>query len=702
MDANTKFRTRWRLSVAVFAVTNSCLLRCGVIALKVHQTPMIRSRCKGNVNVLKVNKRRNPSNHSTINSSIAIHSLSPPSTSTSPHSDSPGSQDSTATGFASEEVEKSPPALSSESSTPLELYSVDVRYDRRFPLTYDPISGRYLDVSELPPTINNNIHNNTQYKPLSSLSSNNLHQQSISQNRRNNFLQKWTQFLHTNFVPEGVDPSYYKFMRWRILQRYINANVHVIGTQSLLMGLRGMQRDIIATSSKTAVSAAGGTTTAVIGAAAATNWVLKDTLGKFVRMIWASKMGRKFDPDAKRWRFRSALIYALGNGLEVSTYLHPGYFLVLAMLANSCKQMSMLTSSATRNALYNSFKLVDGAVGSGGGNVASTSAGPPVLSGRRNVGVENIGDITAKGEAQIAVVDLCGIGSGIFLSKAVGVSVQNVFAVWIALQIMEIFCMYHEMRSVVYKTFNFERMYTVLEDILLDDNNNSTHANDNHHKGTTQKQHYHPIFTKPVPTPEQIASKEKIFLPPDHLARRAIAFGSPGRTALDPNELQMLINDIFRGEKYFLVVGQDVKNARGLSARVRQWRRQRKNKRKDGKVPDIDLQEHCHIVLHAEANNLDILKSALALVILRRKLVNSGDEFVRDGMETAAEAERRIRSRDCEDILRETRGEVDQIFPQLLRELIKKGWQPPLRSMLGRVSVRAEWPIKRTLGLVSE
>ncbi len=262
--------------------------------------------------------------------------------------------------------------------------------------------------------------------------------------------------------------------------------------------------------------------------------------------------------------------------------------------------------------------------------------------------------------------------------------------------------MYHEMRSVVYKTFNFERMYTVLEDILLDNSNNSKHSNDNL-KGATQKQQQHqPIFTQPIPTPEQIASKEKIFLPPDHLARRAIAFGSPGRTVLDPNELQMLINDIFRGEKYFLVVGQDVKNARGLSARVRQWRRQRKYLRKDGKVPDIDLQEHCHIVLHAEANNLDILKSALALVILRRKLVNASDEFVSDGMETAADVERRIRSRDCEVILRETRREVDQIFPQLLRELIKKGWQPPLRSMLGRVSVRAEWPIQRTLGLVSE
>ncbi|KAL7465077.1 hypothetical protein ACHAXS_005404 [Conticribra weissflogii] len=423
-------RKRWRLSIVVIAFTNSCFLRNGVSGLKVYQATMIRSRHRGNANVSKVGERRIRANDYTMKSSINLHSTSPSSTSTSSHSDSRGSDESVATGLASENNEKPSRSLSSQSSNALELYSVDVRYDRRFPLTYDPITGRYLDVSELPPALDNNTNNNTQTDALSSLSNNYSHRQLTLKNRRNDFLQKWTQFLHTNFVPEGVDPSYYKFMRWRILQRYINANVHVIGTQSLLMGLRGMQREIIASSSTTAVVAAGGggTTTAVIGAAAATNWVLKDTLGKFVRMIWASKMGRKFDPDAKRWRFRSALIYALGNGLEVSTYLHPGYFLVLAMLANSCKQMSMLTSSATRNALYNSFKLVDGTVGGGSVNDASPSAGPPVLSGRRNAGVENIGDITAKGEAQIAVVDLCGIASGIFLSSECLVQVIVGFA----------------------------------------------------------------------------------------------------------------------------------------------------------------------------------------------------------------------------------------------------------------------------------
>mmetsp|Transcript_11797 Transcript_11797/g.25358 ORF Transcript_11797/g.25358 Transcript_11797/m.25358 type:complete len:354 (+) Transcript_11797:1-1062(+) len=352
----------------------------------------------------------------------------------------------------------------------------------------------------------------------------------------------------------------------------------------------------------------------------------------------------------------------------------------------------MLTSSATRNALYNSFRRGDDKVvapspavsaSSGGGsgvskgNSVSNSTTVATGSRRGSGGVENIGDITAKGEAQIAVVDLLGIASGIYLSRAVGVSVQNVFAVWVVLQIMEIFCMYHEMRSIVYKTFNFERMYTVLGKLLVEDNNDDSENGiiDNDDNNNKFK------FTGHIPTPEQIASKEKIFLPPDHLARRAIAFGSPGRTLLDPEELDMLINDLFRGEKYFLVVGQDVKNQRGLSARVRQWMRRSKGRSGD------DPQEHCHIVLHADANNLDILKSALALVILRKKLVRKMDE---NGDPSLA-----LRSRDCVDVLREAGREAGEIFPQFLRELTKQGWRPPLRSMLGRVSARAEWTIQR-------
>ena len=104
------------------------------------------------------------------------------------------------------------------------------------------------------------------------------------------------------------------------------ARTTVFGTQSLLLGLGIKSRNSL-------------------GLGAALNWVLKDCLGKLVRMLWASKMGRKFDSDAKRWRFRASLLYALGNGLEIATYACPAFFLFYATLANCLKQVSMLTSS---------------------------------------------------------------------------------------------------------------------------------------------------------------------------------------------------------------------------------------------------------------------------------------------------------------------------------------------------------------------
>jgi len=233
------------------------------------------------------------------------------------------------------------------------LNEVDVRHGTKIELMYDPTAERYID---------SQTYTSLKYTSYATI---------ISSLR-----QKGYQTISNAFLPEGVYPNYYKFIQWRMVQRFINAIVHVFGTQSLLMGL-GIQNQ----KNKAA---------ATLGLSAALNWVLKDALGKIVRMVWASKMGRKFDPDAKRWRYRSSLLFALGNGLEVMTYVFPNLFLVLATMANSFKQMSMLTSSATRNALYNSFR--DGTK-------------------------ENIGDITAKGEAQIAIVDLFGIMSGVLLSR---------------------------------------------------------------------------------------------------------------------------------------------------------------------------------------------------------------------------------------------------------------------------------------------
>jgi len=431
--------------------------------------------------------------------------------------------------------------------------------------------------------------------------------------------------LRSAFLPDGVTSDYYRYIRWRIVQRFLSAVVHVFGTQCLLLGL--------------GIKNGRG-----LGIGAALNWVLKDALGKLVRMVWASRMGRKFDTDAKRWRFRSSILFAAGNGLEVATYVWPSLFLLWAATSNGLKQAAMLTSSATRNALYNSF---------------------------RKDGRENIGDITAKGEAQIAVVDLLGILSGVMLSRIVGMSVKGVISTYVFLQVVEIMCMFQEIRSVVFKMLNFERMWGILAACVQ------------------TPPHDRAAATHAVPTPAEVAHTERIFLPPRHFSRRAVAFGSLGRARLSPPELRELLQ-IFRGERYLLVVGHDDRTHNKSAAR----------RRRATLDPGARSVEDCHIVLHAEAVDADIVRSGLALAVLRRNLAecaapdgSTADDCVVSPDSGAASPYVPLRSGDCMDLIRRSKLEAEARFPGLLRDLQRKGWTKG-RFMFGRVNMRNVWEIQ--------
>ena len=485
------------------------------------------------------------------------------------------------------------------------ITEVDVQYKLTTPLQYDPIKDRYVE--------------DTQRKYQ-------LQQQQGQEGGRqtNSFMNSFIRpMLSSAFIPEGVLPSYYNFMRWRVAQRFVNANLHVIGTQSLLLAL-GMK----SSSSRS------------LGVSAALNWVLKDALGKMARLIWASKMSRKFDSDAKRWRFRASIVFAYGNFLEIVTYINPQLFLLWATLANAAKQIAMLTSSSTRTALYNSFR-----------------------DGTR----ENIGDITAKGEAQIAIVDLCGIASGVCLSRVIGTGIKNVLLAYAGLQVLEIFCMYFELKAVQFRVLNFERLALVIKN-YVNAHSSPKESSTNNINGKNK--------VVVIPTPEEMSQSERIFLPPKHLSRRGIAFGSLGRAKLSPNELDRLMS-IFATERFLLVVGPNVKQTSALP---------RRNK---------SISEQCHIVLHEEASNADIVKSTMALMILREKLIRF-EKTLRLHDNTDERSQIIIRSSQCWDILEESKVECNVLFPSFLRELSSQSWAPPSRFMFGRVHKRAHWPLRTT------
>jgi len=316
-------------------------------------------------------------------------------------------------------------------------------------------------------------------------------------------------FLKGVFFPEDVTPDYYAFTAWRFFQRCVTSTVGVFGTQALLLAV--------------------GIKAGRIGQAATISWVLKDGLGRLGKMVWAGGQGKFFDVDPKRWRFNSALIYACGNGLEIMTQIFPSFFLVVATVANAMKQISMLTASATRNTMYKSF------------------------GGRR----DNIGNITAKGEAQIVVADLIGMFCGIQLSKVLAGNRKHLIMAYAILSLVDIVAIYQELRQVVFRSLNPERATLVIHDF---------------------------IENGKVPTPQEITRREGILLPPRFLRRDT--FSTPRRVLLTPEELEHSLR-IFKHEKYLI----------GCPSRSRR----------------------CNIVVREGARSVDVLQSLLTLGYLHVK-----------------------------------------------------------------------------------
>lgn len=59
---------------------------------------------------------------------------------------------------------------------------------------------------------------------------------------------------------------------------------------------------------------------------------------------------------------------------------------------------------------------------------------------------DNIGDITAKGEAQIAVIDLLGLLLGVRISRLTELSRVKVVAVFVLLSGADLYCVYNEIQ----------------------------------------------------------------------------------------------------------------------------------------------------------------------------------------------------------------------------------------------------------------
>lgn len=90
-------------------------------------------------------------------------------------------------------------------------------------------------------------------------------------------------------------------------------------------------------------------------AAAAYTWVLKDGIGQLGGILFASRYGRNFDEDIKKWRFMAMLAMNIAIYIEIMTLRFPTYFLALASIANVGKNVCFLLASASRASINVKF-----------------------------------------------------------------------------------------------------------------------------------------------------------------------------------------------------------------------------------------------------------------------------------------------------------------------------------------------------------
>ena len=168
--------------------------------------------------------------------------------------------------------------------------------------------------------------------------------------------------------------------------------------------------------------------------AATLNWIIKDGLGQFGGIIFASFVNNHFDADPKRWRMISGLSMDTSSLLELMTPLAPAYFLPIAAVANVGKNISFLSASASRAAIHKSLCRH-----------------------------ENLADITAKTGSQCIVGSLLGTSLGLSIAASLGQDYNSIVMAFVACSSVSLGATYFSLKGVTLTTLSLARLDCLLQ-----------------------------------------------------------------------------------------------------------------------------------------------------------------------------------------------------------------------------------------------
>ena len=214
-------------------------------------------------------------------------------------------------------------------------------------------------------------------------------------------------FLPKGF-PSSVGKGYEAYIKGQCVGILFSSACGVLSTQSLLyaMGL-GIE---------------------ALPVASTLNWVIKDGIGQFGGVLFASLVNNKFDGDPKRWRLLASISMDCASFIELLTPLVPSLFLPLASIANIGKNISYLAASASRAAIHKSFAIH-----------------------------ENLADVTAKSGSQSILASMTGTTIGIMLASMIGNDYSALITVFSILSSIHLISTYISLNYVTLNILNHSR-----------------------------------------------------------------------------------------------------------------------------------------------------------------------------------------------------------------------------------------------------
>ncbi|XP_050310078.1 RUS family member 1 [Anthonomus grandis grandis] len=214
--------------------------------------------------------------------------------------------------------------------------------------------------------------------------------------------------------PESVSDDYLEYQIWDTFQAFCSTIIGAFKTRAVLKG----------------VGVGDSTANA---ASAAITWILKDGIGMFGRILFTWWKGSGLDCDCKKWRFFADILNDLAMFVELCLPFYTSVSMQVLCITSTMYAIVGVTGGATRASITHHQAIKD-----------------------------NMAEISAKDGSQETIVNLIGSFGSIFLLNYF-TSSKAEWILILLLMILHLYTNFLAVKSLVFKTFNKERLALVLK-----------------------------------------------------------------------------------------------------------------------------------------------------------------------------------------------------------------------------------------------